>query len=55
MIKEENVTLYLTSGDDNKLLLHDLVLRKVIGEGVIRSAEDMKKLKPKKKVGGAST
>ena len=36
MIKEDDVYLYLTAGDDNKLLLHDINAKKVIGEGVVR-------------------
>ena len=55
MIKEDNVFFYLTAGDDNKLLLHDINLRKVVGDGVIRNAEDFKAMPKKKKVGGAST
>ena len=47
MIKEEDVYLYLTAGDDNKLLLHDINTKKVIGEGVVRPQEDLKGL-PKK-------
>ena len=55
MIKEDDVFLYLTCGDDNKLLLHDLNSKKVIGEGVVRPDEDIKSLPKKKKKGGAST
>ena len=47
MIKEEDVYLYLTAGDDNKLLLHDIKAKKVIGEGVVRPQADLKSL-PKK-------
>lgn len=31
VIKEEGTYRFITSGDDNKLLLHDAKLRKVIG------------------------
>lgn len=54
MIEEEGIYMYLTSGDDNRLLLHDIDQKKVVGDGVIQTTNDLKSLK-KKKVGGAST
>jgi len=55
MIREDKIYMYLTSGDDNKLLLHDINLKKVVGDGVIQTVTDIKALPKKKKVGGAST
>ena len=55
MIREDGIWMYLTSGDDNKLLLHDIKLRKVVGDGVIQTVADIKSLPKKKKIGGASS
>jgi len=55
MIEEEGIHMYLTSGDDNRILLHDINLKKVVGDGVVQAVKDIKKLPKKKKVGGAST
>ena len=47
--------MYLTSGDDNRLLLYDINLKRVVGDGVVSTVTDIKQLPKKKKIGGAST
>lgn len=51
MIDEVGTSRYLTSGDDNNLLLYDITLRKVVGKGTV-SADPSS---TKKFMGGAST
>eukprot|EP00352_Strombidinopsis_acuminata_P002448 CAMPEP_0176398072 /NCGR_PEP_ID=MMETSP0126-20121128/45639_1 /TAXON_ID=141414 ORGANISM="Strombidinopsis acuminatum, Strain SPMC142" /NCGR_SAMPLE_ID=MMETSP0126 /ASSEMBLY_ACC=CAM_ASM_000229 /LENGTH=101 /DNA_ID=CAMNT_0017772777 /DNA_START=301 /DNA_END=606 /DNA_ORIENTATION=- len=55
LIDEEDSNLYLTSGDDNKLLLYDIELKKVIGRGTVMPDNKVKSAPKKKKIGGAST
>jgi len=55
MIEEEGIQMYLTSGDDNKLYLYDINTRRVVGDGIVSTLADIKKLPKKKKIGGAST
>jgi hypothetical protein len=35
MILDEGCEMYITSGDDNTLLLYDLKMRKVVGRGTV--------------------
>eukprot|EP00351_Strombidinopsis_sp_SopsisLIS2011_P004946 CAMPEP_0116872984 /NCGR_PEP_ID=MMETSP0463-20121206/3933_1 /TAXON_ID=181622 /ORGANISM="Strombidinopsis sp, Strain SopsisLIS2011" /LENGTH=52 /DNA_ID=CAMNT_0004514149 /DNA_START=1643 /DNA_END=1801 /DNA_ORIENTATION=- len=35
IIDEEDTNMFITSGDDNKLLLYDINEKKVIGKGTV--------------------
>ena len=50
MIDEAGTYRYITSGDDDQLLLYDIQLKKVIGLGTVHSTQPIKAFK-----GGASS
>lgn len=55
MILDEGCEMYITSGDDNTLLLYDIKMRKVVGRGTVDIIIDGKKTVGKKFKGGASS
>lgn len=42
MIREEGIDMFITSGDDDVLLLYDMKKRIVVGEGKISTVDDLK-------------
>jgi len=56
MVQDEGNKMYITCGDDNTLLLHDIALKRVVGRGTVDVAGKGSKLKKPAFVrGGAST
>lgn len=56
MVQDEGAKMYITCGDDNTLLLHDIALKKVVGRGCVDiKGKSIKVPKPAFVRGGAST
>jgi WD40 repeat protein len=56
MIQDEGANMYITCGDDNTLLLHDIKLKRVVGRGAVDvKGKSIKLPKPAFVRGGAST
>ena len=53
IVKEEGTYRYITSGDDNSLMLYDINMRKVIGRGFVDPKQGLMRRQTKK--GGASS
>jgi hypothetical protein len=56
MVQDEGNNMFITCGDDNTLLLHDIELKRVVGRGKVDIKGDKSKVtKPAFVRGGAST
>lgn len=55
MVKEYGTARYITSGDDNTLMLYDINERKVIGQGKVQPKTSFRRLTTTRQKGGASS